>query len=175
MALDLTFKSKDVGITCYKEDKVPLLQQTGIKQDDNNNSMVATDLTMPGRQRQCDDIDISLISPPTPPTSTPPTLLTTPLPTSTANISQEQIQLDIAALNLLCLARLQETAAVLTGRRPMPAHLNSSSPSSIPLVTSSNSNRRNHKCDEPGCDKVIIIIFIPFMFFIHFRFQFSID
>ena len=63
-----------------------------------------------------------------------------------------QIQLDIAALNLICLARLQETAAVLTGHRPPPAHGNGSS---FPLVNSNNNNRRNHKCDEPGCDKVI--------------------
>jgi hypothetical protein len=67
-------------------------------------------------------------------------------------LTSTQLQLDIAALNLICLARLQETAAVLAGRRPLPAHLNSSSL----LVTSSSSplNRRTHRCDEPGCDKV---------------------
>ncbi len=65
-------------------------------------------------------------------------------------LSSQQLQLDIAALNLLCLARLQETAAVLAGRRPLPAHTSSS----YPLVSSSPLNRRTHRCDEPGCDKV---------------------
>ncbi len=180
MALDLTFKSREVsGVGCYKEDKV-CVYRSDVKEDDHNNNsmMMATDLTMPGRERQCDSdhtitsssgIELkSLISPPTTPpsvTSIPlssaaatATLMSPPnlasLTSSASNLSQEQIQLDIAALNLLCLARLQETAAVLTGRRPMPAHMSSSSPSSIPLVTSTNSARRNHKCDEPGCDKV---------------------
>ena len=178
MALDLTFKSRgEREVSCYKEDKV-CVYRSDVKEDDHNNNsmMMATDLTLPGRERQCDSdqtitssgIELnSLISPPrTPPsiTSIPlssaatATLMSPPnlaaLTSSTSNLSQEQIQLDIAALNLLCLARLQETAAVLTGRRPLPAHMSSSSPSSIPLVTSTNSNRRNHKCDEPGCDKV---------------------
>jgi hypothetical protein len=43
-----------------------------------------------------------------------------------SQLSSQQLQLDIAALNLLCLARLQETAAVLAGRRPLPAHTSSS-------------------------------------------------
>jgi len=78
-------------------------------------------------------------------------------------------QLDIAALNLLCLARLQETAAALTGgqslpsifsgRRPLPAHMGNSpwgfGGISNGLVSSSTSfNRRTHRCDQPGCDKV---------------------
>ena len=82
-------------------------------------------------------------------------------------------QLDIAALNLLCLARLQETAAALTGgqalqslpaifsgRRPLPAHMGNSPWGTLGgisngLVTSSTSfNRRTHRCDQPGCDKV---------------------
>ena len=67
-----------------------------------------------------------------------------------SQLSSQQLQLDIAALNLLCLARLQETAAVLAGRRPLPAHTSSS----YPLVSSSPLNRRTHRCDEPGCDKV---------------------
>ncbi len=66
-------------------------------------------------------------------------------------LSSQQLQLDIAALNLLCLARLQETAAVLAGRRPLPAHTSSSYPL---VVSSSPLNRRTHRCDEPGCDKV---------------------
>ena len=79
---------------------------------------------------------------------------------SDRQLSSQQLQLDIAALNLLCLARLQETAAVLAGRRPLPAHLSSSSsssPSSDSLVSSSPLNRRTHRCDEPGCDKVIFL------------------
>ena len=86
-------------------------------------------------------------------TSVTPINLSKPKPSQDEDnpqLSHQQIQLDIAALNLLCLARLQETAAVLTGRRPLPAHLSSSS---FPLVNSNN-NRRNHRCDEPGCDKV---------------------
>ena len=74
-------------------------------------------------------------------------------------LTSQQLQLDIAALNLLCLARLQETAAVLAGRRPLPAHMSSSASSassSYPLVSSCSSplNRRTHRCDEQGCDKV---------------------
>ena len=80
-------------------------------------------------------------------------------------------QLDIAALNLLCLARLQETAAALTGgqslpsifsgRRPLPAHMGNSpwgiGGISNGLVSSSTGfNRRTHRCDQPGCDKVIV-------------------
>jgi hypothetical protein len=72
---------------------------------------------------------------------------------SNSQLTSQQLQLDIAALNLMCLARLQETAAVLAGRRPMPAHMNSSS-TTYPLVSSSALNRRTHRCDEPGCDKV---------------------
>ena len=79
-------------------------------------------------------------------------------------------QLDIAALNLLCLARLQETAAALTGgqslpsifsgRRPLPAHMGNSpwgiGGISNGLVSSSTGfNRRTQRCDQPGCDKVI--------------------
>ena len=76
-------------------------------------------------------------------------------------LTSQQLQLDIAALNLLCLARLQETAAVLAGRRPLPAHMSSSASSassSYPLVSSCSSplNRRTHRCDEQGCDKVSI-------------------
>jgi len=72
-------------------------------------------------------------------------------------------QLDVAAINLLCLARLQETAAaLLPGRtsRPLPAHLPSSVwSSSIPSLVSSSSStcnlqRRTHRCEQPGCDKV---------------------
>jgi hypothetical protein len=78
-------------------------------------------------------------------------------PAADTMLTSQQLQLDIAALNLICLARLQETAAVLAGRRPLPAHLNSSS---LLVTTSSSSssplNRRTHRCDEPGCDKVII-------------------
>ena len=71
--------------------------------------------------------------------------------------------LDMTALNLLCLARLQETAAaLLPGRtsRPLPAHLPSSVwSSSIPSLVSSSSStcnlqRRTHRCEQPGCDKV---------------------
>ena len=69
--------------------------------------------------------------------------------------------LDITAINLLCLARLQETAAALTSlapalggsRRPPPAHL----PLFLGAHTVSSSCqgvRRNHRCEQPGCDKV---------------------
>ena len=69
--------------------------------------------------------------------------------------------LDITAINLLCLARLQETAAALSSlapalggsRRPPPAHL----PLFLGGHTVSSSCqgvRRNHRCEQPGCDKV---------------------
>jgi len=71
--------------------------------------------------------------------------------------------LDIATLNILCLARLQETAAALTAghtalslttpRRPLPAHMSSAAPA-WSQVTSSSINRRTHRCDYPDCDKV---------------------
>jgi len=70
-------------------------------------------------------------------------------------------QLDMAAINLLCLARLQETAAaLLPGRsssRPLPAHLPSSMwGTSHPSIVSSSCHlqRRTHRCEQPGCDKV---------------------
>ena len=81
-------------------------------------------------------------------------------------------QLDIAALNILCLARLQETAAALTGgtvggagrgslpgllcgrRTPLPAHLATSHWLSGPGTASQGYNRRTHRCDYPDCDKV---------------------
>merc|ERR1712037_743026 len=69
--------------------------------------------------------------------------------------------LDMTALNLLCLARLQETAAaLLPGRsssRPLPAHLPSSMwGTSHPSIVSSSCHlqRRTHRCEQPGCDKV---------------------
>merc|ERR1712098_129846 len=84
--------------------------------------------------------------------------------------------IDIAAINILCLARLQETAAALScsslsipvssmlgpvSRRPLPAHLDLSvwgglgHTSSHHLVSSSGlANRRTHRCEQPGCDKV---------------------
>ena len=71
--------------------------------------------------------------------------------------------LDMTALNLLCLARLQETAAaLLPGRsssRPLPAHLPTSmfGLGSHPSIVSSSSchlQRRTHRCEQPGCDKV---------------------
>jgi len=82
-------------------------------------------------------------------------------------------QLDIAALNILCLARLQETAAALTGgnpqqgmnlgnllsgsRRPLPAHMSSSAgwaSAHAHVSSASVLNRRTHRCDYPDCDKV---------------------
>ena len=127
MALDLSVKShgsesSDVNKILREHSRMEI-------EDNNNNSVSAMNLTVP-KLRDEENLEKNMVS-------SPPQL------------SPQQIQLDIAALNLLCLARLQETAAVLTGRRPLTAHMNSSS---FPLVT--NSNRRNHKCDEPGCDKV---------------------
>jgi len=127
MALDLSVKShgsesSDVNKILREHSRMEI-------EDNNNNSVSAMNLTVPKLQDEENQEKYMVSSPP--------------------QLSPQQIQLDIAALNLLCLARLQETAAVLTGRRPLPAHMNSSS---FPLVT--NSNRRNHKCDEPGCDKV---------------------
>ena len=127
MALDLSVKShgsesSDVNKILREHSRMEI-------EDNNNNSVSAMNLTVPKLRDEENQEKYMVSSPP--------------------QLSPQQIQLDIAALNLLCLARLQETAAVLTGRRPLPAHMNSSS---FPLVT--NSNRRNHKCDEPGCDKV---------------------
>ena len=127
MALDLSVKShgsesSDVNKILREHSRMEI-------EDNNNNSVSAMNLTVPKLRDEENQEKYMVSSPP--------------------QLSPQQIQLDIAALNLLCLARLQETAAVLTGRRPLPAHMNNSS---FPLVT--NSNRRNHKCDEPGCDKV---------------------
>ena len=126
MALDLSVKSHSSESSDYNK----ILREhsrMGIE-DNNNNSVSAMNLSIPKLRDEEKEDEKRISSPP--------------------QLSPQQIQLDIAALNLLCLARLQETAAVLTGRRPLPAHMNSSS---FPLVT--NSNRRNHRCDEPGCDK----------------------
>ena len=130
MALDLSFKPQ-----CPPSPVKRMHEDPADLEDDNNNSMSAINLSIPKEGRLCVEDE----------------------PPSPTQLSPQQIQLDIAALNLLCLARLQETAAVLTGRRPLPAHMSSSA--SFPLV-SSNNNRRNHKCDEPGCDKVQTQLFI---------------
>ena len=127
MALDLSVKSH--GSDSSDVNKILREHSQMEIEDNNNNSVSAMNLTVPKLRDEENQEKNMVLSPP--------------------QLSPQQIQLDIAALNLLCLARLQETAAVLTGRRPLPAHMNSSS---FPLVT--NSNRRNHKCDEPGCDKV---------------------
>jgi hypothetical protein len=55
-------------------------------------------------------------------------------------------QLDMAALNLLCLARLQ---GGLGSRRPLPAHLGLAWGALGCGVA-----RRSHRCEQPGCDKV---------------------
>ena len=129
MALDLSVRGQNCVYSDTfsqfhsRHDPQSFKQSIQTEDSNNNNSLTAINLTKPKAQHDENENDLQM--------------------------SPQQIQLDIAALNLLCLARLQETAAVLTGRRPLPAHMNSSS---FPLVT--NSNRRNHKCDEPGCDKV---------------------
>ena len=128
MALDLSVRGQNCGYANTfsqfhsRHDLEPLKESSQVEDSNNNNSLTAINLTKPKSRHDENEND--------------------------SQLSPQQIQLDIAALNLLCLARLQETAAVLTGRRPLPAHMNSSS---FPLVT--NSNRRNHRCDEPGCDK----------------------
>jgi hypothetical protein len=109
-------------------------------EDTNNNTVTAVNLSKP---KSPPDLMVTSVAEAAP--GAPDTMLTS-----------QQLQLDIAALNLLCLARLQETAAVLAGRRPLPAHMNSSS-TTYPLVSSSALNRRTHRCDEPGCDKVTAV------------------
>ena len=83
------------------------------------------------------------------------------LPSNGKTLESLLPSLDMTALNLLCLARLQETAAaLLPGRssRPLPAHLPSSmwGASSHPSIVSSSchAQRRTHRCEQPGCDKV---------------------
>merc|ERR1712192_121723 len=85
------------------------------------------------------------------------------LPSNGKTLESLLPSLDMTALNLLCLARLQETAAaLLPGRnssRPLPAHLPSSmfGLASHPSIVSSSSSchlqRRTHRCEQPGCDK----------------------
>ena len=84
------------------------------------------------------------------------------LPSNGKTLESLLPSLDMTALNLLCLARLQETAAaLLPGRsRPLPAHLPSSMwATSHPSLVSSSSpsclQRRTHRCEQPGCDKVV--------------------
>jgi len=123
---------------------------------DNNNDVSVVDLSITKNVTDDKDDDINKL-------------------TDTDKIRSLLPQLDIAALNILCLARLQETAAALSGghhphqslhnlpnlltssRRPLPAHISSSAPwaGSGGLVTSSSAfNRRTHRCDYPDCDKV---------------------
>ena len=96
------------------------------------------------------------------------------LPSNGKTLESLLPSLDMTALNLLCLARLQETAAaLLPGRspRPLPAHLPSSmfglgSHSSIVSSSSSSCHlqRRTHRCEQPGCDKVgytLIVLISP--------------
>ena len=144
MALDLSVKSTSPPRQLTKMDE----ETDSITNDDNNNnnSMCAMNLSIPKLRDLAEGAE-AWAQPPNPHQVSNP----------------HQIQLDIAALNLICLARLQETAAVLTGHRPPPAHGNGSS---FPLVNSNNNNRRNHKCDEPGCDKVNIcnlFLHLPFV------------
>jgi len=86
------------------------------------------------------------------------------LPSNGKTLESLLPSLDMTALNLLCLARLQETAAaLLPGRnssRPLPAHLPSSMfglashPSLVSSSSSCHLQRRTHRCEQPGCDKV---------------------
>ena len=120
MALDLSVNKSQLSATSSPTTAMKNVNENGYsmeeEEDDNNNTMMsAINLSIP-KERGKEEAEPQL--------------------------SPQQIQLDIAALNLLCLARLQETAAVLTGRRPLPAHLNTAS--SFPLVNSNN-NRRNHR------------------------------
>ena len=154
MALDLSVKSTSApfsGELC-KEDPMQCDKPGGQDNNNNNNSssgdsnnnnnaagdndnMCAINLSIPKAREEAESWPRHHQLPP--------------------NLSPHQIQLDIAALNLICLARLQETAAVLTGqqqRSSSPAA--AASGSAFPLVNSNHNNRRNHKCDEPGCDKV---------------------
>ena len=63
----------------------------------------------------------------------------------------DKSQIEMTALNLLCLARLQEMLKQgLDGKHPLPAHLlHPSSPSS-----STPWNRKMYSCDYEGCGKV---------------------
>ena len=63
----------------------------------------------------------------------------------------DKSQIELTALNLLCLARLQE---MLTrgpdGRHPLPAHLLQTQLG----YSSTPWNRKMYKCDYEGCEKV---------------------
>ena len=89
------------------------------------------------------------------------------LPSNGKTLESLLPSLDMTALNLLCLARLQETAAaLLPGRsssRPLPAHLPSSMwGTSHPSIVSSSCHlqRRTHRCEQPGCDKVGLTVIV---------------
>ena len=63
--------------------------------------------------------------------------------------------LDTTALNLLCLVRLQETAAVLSRLQPECLGGGALQGSQWRTVSStSHQIRRTHGCDQPGCAKV---------------------
>ena len=68
-----------------------------------------------------------------------------------SDITKDKSQIELTALNLLCLARLQE---MLTkgpeGRHPLPAHLHPSQLGSSP----SPWNRKMYSCDYGSCGKV---------------------
>ena len=73
---------------------------------------------------------------------------------------EDKSQIELTALNLLCLARLQE---MLTrgpkGRHPLPAHLLHSQLGSSP----SPWNRKMYSCDYEGCGKVRNMILLNYL------------
>ena len=80
--------------------------------------------------------------------------------TSSDITEDDKSQIELTALNLLCLARLQE---MLTkgpkGRHPLPAHLLHSQLGSSP----SPWNRKMYSCDYEGCGKVGNIILVNYL------------
>ena len=77
-----------------------------------------------------------------------------------SDITKDKSKIELTALNLLCLARLQE---MLTkgpeGRHPFPAHLFPSHLGSSPTPF----NRKMYSCDYEGCGKVGNIILLIYL------------
>merc|ERR1719206_1325625 len=137
MAVDLS--TKHVGI-------IENINNNNI--NNNNNKNIAVDLSLPKEYRnENNNRDIS-----TNITHSDNTMdIVTKLMKVTKSDITDKSQIELTALNLLCLARLQEILSQgpegRQGRHPLPAHL-LNSPSQTPW------NRKMYSCDYEGCGKV---------------------
>jgi len=146
MAVDLT--TKHVGI-------IENINNNNINNNinnnnNNNNENIAVDLSLP-KECRTESSNLDITTGITNSDNTMDILKRLMKVTSSDITEDDKSQIELTALNLLCLARLQE---MLTkgpeGRHPLPAHLLHSQ------IGSSQTpwNRKMYSCDYEGCGKV---------------------